>query len=169
MNDFEMFVAARGPALLRLGVMLTGTPHESEDLVQSALVKVCKHWNRVAVADNPEAYVRQIMVREQISWKRRKASTEVISASPHELQEASSRLENPDHADSVVTRDHLWQLLATLPRKQRAVLVLRYYEDMSDAQIADVLNCRQGTVRSNAHRALRELKLTHNLSEELMT
>ncbi len=169
MNDFEVFVAARGPALLRLGVMLTGNPHESEDLVQSALVKACKHWNRVVVADNPEAYVRQIMVREHISWKRRMASTEVISASPHELQPSSSRHETPDHADSVVTRDHLWQLLATLPRKQRAVLVLRYYEDMSDAQIADVLNCRQGTVRSNAHRALRELKLTHGLSEEVMT
>jgi RNA polymerase sigma-70 factor (sigma-E family) len=165
--DFEEFVAARGPALLRLALMLTGDAHLAQDLVQSTLASVFRHWSRVESADSPPAYVRQILVREHLSWRRRRSSGEIVGgASP---AESSPRRPGADSAESLASRDAAWALLARLPRKQRAVLALRYYEDLSDLQIAAVLGCSAATVRSNAARALATLRtVLPQLDEELL-
>lgn len=146
---FEDFVVARGDALLRLALMLTGDRHHAEDLVQSVLAKAYVRWSRVAAMERPEAYLKKVLVNDHLRWWRR-GSREVLVGTP---------------ADGVVgddgrheARDAAWQLLGRLPNRQRAVLVLRYYEDLSDAEIAVVLGCAQGTVRSQAARGLAALR-----------
>jgi RNA polymerase sigma-70 factor (sigma-E family) len=165
-GDFDAFVAARGPALLRLALLLTGDPHRAEDLVQMALARAYQHWGRVRRAGDPEAYVNRILVRQHVSWRRLRSSSEVVglpSAS------ASSAGDHPDVASAVTSRAAAWALLGRLPRRQRAVLVLRYYADMSDAQVAAELGCSEGTVRSQAARALAALRaVVPDLDEELL-
>lgn len=152
---FDEFVGARGPALIRLAFLLSGDAHLAEDLVQTALAKAYRHWRRFGDDDNPEAYVRKIIVREHASWWRRASSREVISESPS----SPSGLDQVDDvADRVVETDATWAMLATLPHRQRAVLVLRFYLDQSDVQIAELLGCSPGTVRSSASRALTTLR-----------
>lgn len=152
---FDEFVGARGPALIRLAFLLCGDAHLAEDLVQSALAKAYRHWKRFGDNDNPEAYVRTIIVREYASWWRRASSREIVSESPS----PPSVLDHVDDvADRVVEADATWAMLATLPRRQRAVLVLRFYLDQSDMQIAELLDCSPGTVRSSASRALTTLR-----------
>lgn len=152
---FDEFVAVRGPALFRLAFLLCGDTHLAEDLVQSALAKAYRHWKRFGDGDSPESYVRTIIVREHASWWRRASSREVVTESPSDLTGAG---QVDDLAISVVEADATWAMLATLPRKQRAVLVLRYYLDQSDVQIAGLLGCSPGTVRSSASRALATLR-----------
>jgi RNA polymerase sigma-70 factor (sigma-E family) len=157
--EFDAFVAARGPALLRLALMLTGERFAAEDLVQAALAKAYRHWSRVQLAESPEAYVRRIVVREHLSWRRRRSSAEVPRAyvDPGHL--------DPDPATAGAARDAAWRLLAELPRTQRTVLVLRYYADLTDNAIAELLRCAPATVRSNASRglaALREISQTYD-------
>jgi RNA polymerase sigma-70 factor (sigma-E family) len=165
--DFEEFVAARGPALLRLALMLTGDSYLAQDLVQSALASAFRHWNRVEAADSPQAYVRQILVREHLSWRRRRSSREIVGGGS--AAESGPGRPGPDAAGVLASRDAAWALLARLPRKQRAVLALRYYEDLSDAQIAVALGCSAATVRSNAARALATLRaVVPQLDEELL-
>ncbi|WP_353950121.1 SigE family RNA polymerase sigma factor [Knoellia sp. S7-12] len=151
MTTFEDFVASRGPTLLRLAVMLTGNSHDAEDLLQATFIKVIRHWGRVADAGNPEAYTRKILVNEHLSWRRR----------PQRRESAVAELESPPLSDPTIhvsARDAAWQLLNTLPPRQRAVLALRYYSDLSDDQIAATLGCTASTVRSNASRALTALR-----------
>lgn len=168
--DFEEFVTARGPALLRLALMLTGDAHLAEDLVQSALASAFRHWRRVESADSPQAYVRQILVREHLSWRRRRSSGEIVrdtGAGPP--ARTNGEAAGADRVGQLASRDAAWALLARLPRKQRAVLALRYYEDLSDAQIAAALGCSAATVRSNASRALATLRtVVPDLDEELL-
>jgi RNA polymerase sigma-70 factor (sigma-E family) len=158
-ETFEGFVAARGPALLRLAVMLTGDAHAAQDLVQTALARALRHWAKVEAADAPEAYVRRIVLHEHLSWRRRRSNGEVVSdaavaaRSPSGVDPAGG-----DPAGPTVARDAAWRLLATLPRRQRAVLVLRYYDDLDDAAIAGLLGCGQSTVRSQAARGLAALR-----------
>ncbi|GAB3423458.1 SigE family RNA polymerase sigma factor [Flindersiella endophytica] len=148
--SFEEFVASRAQALLRYGYVLTGNPHDAADLMQEALLKLRNVWARVA-QEAPEAYARTTMARLHISVWRRRRRERLVSAVP-------------DHAapDDSLTRveseQGLWRLLETLPRRQRAVLVLRYYESLSDDEIADVLGISRGTVRSQASRALEKLR-----------
>jgi RNA polymerase sigma-70 factor (sigma-E family) len=149
-ESFDEFVLARGAALLRFAYLLARDAGQAEDLVQEALLKANRRWERVVRADRPEAYVRRIVVNDFLSWRRRRSSTEVTGAVP---ETAVS-----DAADGVAERDLLWRALATLPARQRAVLVLRYYEDLTDPQIADVLGCALGTVRSLTTRALAALR-----------
>lgn len=151
-EDFDEFVAARGRALLRLALMLTGERYAAEDLVQTALAKAFRHWGRVQKADSPEAYVRRIVVREHLTWRRRKSSSEVPSA------DVDPSLTASDASDERAARDAAWQLLARLPKAQRTVLVLRYYLDLSDESIASLLGCTASTVRSNAARGLAALR-----------
>jgi RNA polymerase sigma-70 factor (sigma-E family) len=145
-------VAARLPALRRLAVMLTGETAQAEDLVQSALAKAHRHADRIVEMAAPAAYLRRALVNEHLSWRRRQRRTP--AARP--LSEDDSHVVDPTGA--VDLRDQTWRLLATLPRQQRAVLALRYYEDLTDAEIADLLGCSTGTVRSHASRALAVLR-----------
>jgi RNA polymerase sigma-70 factor (sigma-E family) len=149
-GSFEEFVAAQGATLLRYAYLLTQDRGRAEDLVQGALVKTHRRWHAVIRAERPEAYVRRIVLNEYLSWRRRKSSHEVIGAPPDTSV--------ADRTDLVADQDQMWRTLATLPPRQRAVLVLRYYEDMTDAEIASALNCQPGTVRSQAVRALDTLR-----------
>lgn len=155
MNDevehYEVFVATRAPALLRYGYVLTGNPHDAADLMQEALVRLRTAWHRVANKREPEAFVRTTMARLHVSiWRRRRRET-LVATMPEEPY--------TDHTfDLAELRDGLWDALTALPRRQRAVLVLRYYECLTDEEIAAILMISRGTVRSQAARALEKLR-----------
>ncbi len=151
-STFDEFVQSRGWALLRFAYVLSGDAHLAEDLVQEVLARMHRRWDRVTAMQHAEAYVRTAIVRQFVSWRRRRSSTEAIYAEVPE----------PDAADEpqqrVLARDHMWQLLAGLPRAQRAVLVLRFYCDLPDDEIAAELGCGVSTVRSQASRALAKMR-----------
>ncbi|WP_327586575.1 SigE family RNA polymerase sigma factor [Nonomuraea sp. NBC_00507] len=155
--EFEDFVRARGTALLRYGYVLSGNADDAADLVQEALLKLSGAWRRVRNKDNPESYVRTIMARQHISWWRRRRREHVTDEVP----------------EGSYTDDHsfgeLWKELATLPRKQRVVLVLRYYEDLPDKEIAEILGISRGTVRSQAFHALNALRVKPSVLERERT
>ena len=156
---FEEFVATRGQALLRLAHLLTGDSHLAEDLTQEALAKAYRHWGRVCRAEQPEAYVRRILVREQLSWWRRANRREIPHPSPAAGREVSAE----DRYPSVDAADSAASMLASLPKKQRTVLILRFDLDLSDEEIASLMGTSASTVRSNASRALATLR--RSLSE----
>ncbi|MBN6055072.1 SigE family RNA polymerase sigma factor [Nonomuraea sp. RK-328] len=146
---FAEFVAERGDALLRYGYVLAGNPHDAADLVQEALVKLRASWARVRLKDNPESYARTTMARLHIrAWRLRRR--EQLAWDPPERE----------HHDTLPDGDEqrLWHALAGLPRRQRAVVVLRYYEQLTDEEIARMLGVSRGTVRSQAARALAKLR-----------
>jgi RNA polymerase sigma-70 factor (sigma-E family) len=151
---FEDFVLARGEALLRFALMLCADRGRSEDLVQSVLARAYPRWARILVMERPEAYLKTMLVREHLRWWRRRSSTEVPVAEPADRNRGMVA----DAAVEYARRDAAWELLGRLPRRQRAVLVLRYYEDLSDAEIATILGCAPATVRSQAARALATLR-----------
>jgi RNA polymerase sigma-70 factor (sigma-E family) len=156
---FAEFATARLPALLRYAIALTGDRDLAQDVVQESLAKAQANWRRVERANSPDAYVRQIVLNEYLSWRRRWSVRNIQAAGEHMVDLVDRRAATRDHADAVVDGDDLWARLATLPRKQRAVLVLRYYEQLDDAEIASLLNCAPATVRSNASKALKTLRL----------
>lgn len=146
-EGFSEFVLARQAALLRTAYLLTGHAQDAEDLVQTALVKVVPQWRRIR--DNPEPYVRRVLVNENISrWRRRRWREH----STDELPEVLSH--GPDAADLIAVR----AALATLAPRQRAVLVLRYYEGLSEAEIAEQMSISPGTVKSQARDGLARLR-----------
>ena len=148
-EGFDAFVVARGAALLRTAYLLTGDRHLAEDLLQTSLSKTVRHWSRVR-SGSPDAYVRQAMVRENISWRRRRRVPEVVVADvPDQPFSAGS---DPDR------RLALDAALRQLTPKQRAVLVLRFYEDLTELQVSHVLGCSVGTVKSQTHRALERMR-----------
>jgi RNA polymerase sigma-70 factor (sigma-E family) len=150
-EGFREFVLARGSALSRAAYLLTGDRSSAEELVQSALVKAALRWRRVIEAGNPEAYVRRIIVNEHISWWRRFGRREVVAADPPGRIEA-------DAADSTDRRLDLAAALTRLPSRQRAVIVLRFYHDLSEADTAEAMRCSIGTVKSQTHAALARLR-----------
>ena len=151
---YEEFADARLVALLRYAVMLTGDPHQAQDLVQETMVRVQLNWRRVARADSPERYVRRMLTNQFVDWRRGSWVRRVLlRGEPDEAVAAPA-----DHAQYTVDRDQVWSWLAGLPRRQRATLVLRYYEDLPDAEIAEILGCAVGTVRSCISRALTTLR-----------
>jgi RNA polymerase sigma-70 factor (sigma-E family) len=156
-SDFDEFVVSRGPVLLRFAQVLSGDPYLAEDLVQEVLARSHRRWDRIARMDSPEAYIRKAVLREYLSWRRRKASTEKV------VHEVTDRASGHDLEHQVVSRDQLGQLLAGLPRTQRAVLVLRFYYDLPDSEIAERLGWAQPTVRSTASRALAKLRTAGGL------
>lgn len=158
-EDFVAYVEARTPALLRLAYLLTGEGHAAEDLVQEALTRAYRRWDQVQAADNPHAYVRRIVVTQHVGWRRRRAAGE-LPVAPESVPESATG----DVSGAVVERDAAWQALAGLPPRQRAVLVLRYYEDLPDADIARTLGVAVGTVRSLASRAFTQLRSAPALS-----
>ena len=153
-GGFEEFVAARRPMLLRTAYLLTGSHHDAEDLVQTTLLRVVPRWSRIAA--NPEPYVRQVLVRESVTrWRGRRWRERSVS----ELPEHPS----PEPAnDRMALRD----ALATLSPRQRAVLVLRYYDDLTEPATADLLGISVGTVKSHAREGLARLRdLVPDLAE----
>jgi RNA polymerase sigma-70 factor (sigma-E family) len=151
--SFEEFVGSRADVLMRYAYVLTGDPHDAADLLQEALVRVRAAWPGVVNKREPEGYVRTAMARLHISaWRRRRR--ERLVSEPPERAYDDAALARADGDDG------LWRALAGLPRRQRAVLVLRYYESLSDSEIAEVLGVSRGTVRSQASRALEKLRAT---------
>jgi RNA polymerase sigma-70 factor (ECF subfamily) len=149
-SEFAEFVASALPGLLRFGHILTGNAQEAEDLVQTALGRTLRAW-RLRRIDDPRAFVRKVMVNSYASWYRRHGGREWATADPagHAVTE--------DHAQQLGDRDAVWRALRLLPSRQRAVIVLRYYEDLSEAQIAAVMGTSAGTVKSQTARALKRL------------
>jgi RNA polymerase sigma-70 factor (sigma-E family) len=149
--QFRDFVAARSATLLRVAYLVCGDAHLAEDLLQTTLAKTYLALRRLDGIDSLEAYSRRVLVNTATTWWRRRWRGEhptlVLPEQPV-----------PDPSGRVDERDAIWQLLRTLPRRQRAVLVLRYYEDMSEADIAATLNLSLGTVKSHASRALAALR-----------
>jgi RNA polymerase sigma-70 factor (sigma-E family) len=158
-DDFEAFVAARYDPLLRTAYLLTGDHHDAEDLLQQSLVKAVGAWGRIV--GDPEPYVRTILVRQNVSRWRRRRWREVQTPLP------------PDraiHDEGVDDRVRLQEALAGLAPRQRAVIVLRYYEDLTEVQTAEVLGIAVGTVKSQARDALKRLRQSvPDLAEELVS
>jgi RNA polymerase sigma-70 factor (sigma-E family) len=156
---FAEFAAARLPRLLRYAVVLTGDADLAQDVVQEVLARAQVRWAKISKAESPDAYVRRMVLNEYLSWRRRWAVRNVQAVGERLIDLGDRRGASRDHAQDVVDTDDLWHRLATLPRKQRAVLVLRYYEQLPDEEIAYLLNCAPVTVRSNASKALKALRL----------
>ncbi|HVW80478.1 MAG TPA: SigE family RNA polymerase sigma factor [Mycobacteriales bacterium] len=156
---FEEYAAARLPRLLRYAVILTGDHDLAQDVVQEVLARAQVRWSRIMRAGSPDAYVRQMVLNEYLSWRRRWAVRNVQAVGERLVDLGDRSASHRDHAQDVVDTDEVWARLATLPRKQRAVLVLRYYEQLADDEIATLLGCAQATVRSNASKALANLRL----------
>lgn len=150
--DFELYVQVRGPALLRAAFLLTGTHPAAEDLTQSVLEDALRHWRRVSRADHPDRYVQRMMLNRFLQQRRRRAGNEELLAEPDE------RGAGPDEGARVIDRDRLERLLAALPPRARAVLVLRFYLDLDERAVADLLGIAPGTVRSTVSRSLRVLR-----------
>ncbi|MBN6057141.1 SigE family RNA polymerase sigma factor [Nonomuraea sp. RK-328] len=149
-DGFREFVLARQQALMRSAYLLTGDAHLAEDLMQSVLLKVAGHWPRLVRSGTPEAYTRKAMINQYISWRRRRRP-EVSTTDPPERGHA--------HDDATVDRIVLRQALARLTPRQRAVIVLRFYEDLSERETAELLGCSLGTVKSQTHHALGRLRV----------
>ena len=155
---FDEFVAVRSPSLLRTAWLLTGDPQLAEDLVQTALTKTWTHWTSVRRSDQPEVYVRQVMAHTYASWWRRKWRGEVSTDQLPDSPVADLAL------DAVDVRESMRRALSTLPRGQRAVVVLRHFDDLTEAQTAQALRCSVGTVKSQHSRAMATLRSSPHLA-----
>ena len=157
---FDAYVAARGADLLRTAFLLTGDHQRAEDLVQTALGKVWPRWDRIVERgeSGPHAYVRKVMLTTYIAWWRRRWNGEQPTAELPEVVVAGER-------GATVERVDLVRALAALPKGQRAVVVLRYVEDLSEADTAAALGCSVGTVKSQCSRALAALRRSPLLAE----
>ncbi len=144
---FDAFARGRMRELLRFAHVLTGDPHRAADLVQDALERTLLSWHRVERKDDPEAYVRRAIVNRHISVWRRTRREQLVAETP-----------DSGHDEPAGRDDELWTALAGLPPRQRAVIVLRYYEDLTEADTAAALGCSVGTVKSQAHKALTRLR-----------
>jgi RNA polymerase sigma-70 factor (sigma-E family) len=158
-RQFDQFVVSRWPALVRLAYGLTGDRWLAEDLAQTALASAYAAWWRVRLAEDPDAYVRRILVNASNSRFRRRRPSEqyqIMTGFPEPV---------PDHATLVGDRSALVAALAELPPRQRAVIVLRFWEDLTDAQTGAILGCSASTVRSQVSRALAKLRCSPALVE----
>jgi RNA polymerase sigma-70 factor (sigma-E family) len=154
--SFEDFVRARSDSLLRTALLLTGQRRaEAEDLLQIALERAYRHWPKICRSEGPERYVRRILATASADrWRRLARRPEAAMPAAH--QEPAV----PDHVDEIADRDYVLRALATLPPRQRAVLVLRYFDDLSETETAHMLGCSLGTVKSQAARGLARLRIT---------
>jgi RNA polymerase sigma-70 factor (sigma-E family) len=154
-ESFEQYLAHGLQPLLRLAGALTGDRGLAEEIVQEVMLRASTRWPHIAATGSPPAYLRRMVVNEHVSWRRKWARLIPHAVMPIEAAES-------DHADQLADRDALDRLLDALPPRQRAVLVLRYYEGLDDDSIADILGCSAGTVRSHASRALAVLRINHS-------
>lgn len=145
-DDFEVWVAARGPALTRYAYLVCGDASESQDLVQSALEKAWPRWAGIVAKGDPEGYLRRAITNGAVSRWRKHRRVSVVPDLPLEAVGPP-----PDS-------DVAWQLCAELPPKQRVAVVLRFYEDLTYAEIGRLLACPEATARSHVHRALAALR-----------
>lgn len=167
--EFSDFVRGRSAALLRTAYLLSsGDAHAAEDLLQVALLQTLRHWGQIRERQSVERYVRQVMVNERRAWFRRRASTEVVSdmttSSHHSLTDAASARA----VQQVDDGNLLAPALSSLTRRQRAVVVLRYFDDLPESEVAWIMGCSVGTVKSQTSKALAKLRLalTPSLHEE---
>ena len=160
-------MAARLPGLLRYAVVLTGDRELAQDVVQEVLARAHVRWRQVTRDGSPDAYVRRMVLNEYLSWRRRWSVRQVHAVGERLVELSDARATTRDHAHDVVEADELWARLASLPRRQRAVLVLRYYEQLDDAAIAELVDCTQATVRSHASKALTTLRLRSEQQADL--
>jgi RNA polymerase sigma-70 factor (sigma-E family) len=150
--EFSDYVATRGHALLRFAVLLTGNRHRAEDLVQDTLARAYLHWASIGRTNEPDVYVRRMLINASRSWWRRPSNRE-LPMEPVDDRPGAARFET-----QTADRDEMWRHILSLPHRQRAVLALRYYEDLDDATIAQILDCSAVTVRTHAMRALNTLR-----------
>ena len=154
--DFDEFVAARSSRLLRTAYLLTRDHALAEDLLQTSLTKAWFSWSKIN--GDPEPYVRKILVNTFASWWRRKWNGEQAFAEPPEPE--------PGHHVDTDQRQDLWTAMGRLPRRQRTVIVLRYVEDLTEAETARVLGVSTGTVKSQTSKALAKLRIDPALATE---
>ena len=148
---FRSFIVQRSPTLLRTAYLLVNDRERAEDLLQTALVKTYQVWHRIRDISALEGYVRRTMATTAISWwRQRRHREEVVEHPPDQV--------GPDDAQARLDRDALWDQLRRLPAQQRAVIVLRYYEDLSESEIAGMLGVSAGAVKRHASRALATLR-----------
>ncbi|MFC6091057.1 SigE family RNA polymerase sigma factor [Saccharothrix lopnurensis] len=164
-DDFDRFVTDRLDRLLRYATALTCDKHLAQDIVQEVLLRASRRWDRIGAMEAPYLYLKRMVTNDYLSWRRRRAAREV-STSHAALVAVGPTVDDPAvrHAE----RDAMRALIATLPRRQRAAIVLRYYEDSTDAEIAAVLGCAEGTVRSHISRALGKLRVDRNAPTEVL-
>lgn len=155
-DEFDAFVAASGPRLLRAAQLLTGDRHRAEDLLQDVLARTYVRWSRLDGA--PEAYVRRGLLNGQRSWWRSRASTEVVSAA------VPDRPGSGDLSTDAVVQDAVLRAMASLTRRERSVVVLRFWLDLSEAATAAELGIAPGTVKSTTSRALARLRASPHLA-----
>ncbi|WP_210589521.1 SigE family RNA polymerase sigma factor [Streptomyces sp. GESEQ-35] len=158
-DRFQEFVRARWSHLVRTAYLLTGDAHHAEDLTQTALAKAYRSWRRVSRSDNPEAYVRRMLVTCNSDRFRKRRVKEALTDA---LPDVAGRDEAYSLADE---RRTLLGALAELPPRQRAVVVMRYWEDLSEAEVAEMLGCSPGTVKSQASKALAKLRTYPGLAQ----
>ena len=151
-EDFRSYVAGRSAALLRTAYLLTGNRADAEDLLQTALAKTYLSWDCIRDREAVDGYVRRVMVNTQTSWWRRRKVDE------RPTDELPDRGGGRDGTADLDLHDALWTALAALPKRQRAMVVLRYYEDLSEAETARVMGVSIGTVKSTTSRALSKLR-----------
>lgn len=149
--DYSDFVALRWTSLLRTAYLLTGDHGHAEDLVQTALAKCFVAWPRLRASDAADAYVRKTLLNTYISWRRKKSWHELPSEDPPEP-------EGVDGTEALAERSVVLEALAALPPKQRAVVVLRFYEDLGVRQVARQLGCSTGSVKRQTFEALKKLR-----------
>ncbi len=159
-DGFSAYVASRGQALLRTAYLLTGNRSDAEDLLQTALAKTYLAWDRIKDKGAVDAYVRRVLVNTQTSWWRRRRVEEYPTG---ELPEQPT----PDSTSAHALHEALWAALAELPRRQRAMVVLRYYEDLTESETAQLMGVSVGTVKSTVSRALAKLRADTSLGPGL--
>ncbi len=163
MNDgdreaFERLIATRSQSLLRMAYLMTGDAATAEDLLQTALAKMIPRWRRLREPAAAEAYVRKVMTTTYLKWRKRHWRNEVPSGTLPDEPRA-------DVYGEIDVRDALRRVLATLTPRQRGIVVLRFYEDLSEERVAELIGCSVGTVKSTASRALAQLR-AHGLPTE---
>ena len=155
--DFRAFVEARWHQLVRMAVLLTGDQGRAEDLAQQTLVIVPRKWRSIEPG-NAMAYSRAVLANKSASWWRRRRYHEVLVGSPVDDLPASAQVGSGDHSERVGDRDEILRALATRPPRMRAVIVMRYYSGLSEAETADALGVSPGTLKTQASRGLDRLR-----------
>jgi RNA polymerase sigma-70 factor (sigma-E family) len=158
-EGFAQFIEAREQALQRTAWLLTNDWALAQDLVQTALARSWPYWGRIERGDDPEIYVRRVMVNTWATWRRRRWRAELPSAM------LTDRPANGDMAADVATRVAVRQVLAALTKRQRAVVVLRLFDDLPEAQVAQILGCAVGTVKATMSQALTRLRSDPHLAD----
>ncbi|MFF5441233.1 SigE family RNA polymerase sigma factor [Streptomyces achromogenes] len=162
-EEFQSFMVGRWPRLMRTAFLLTGEQHAAEDLVQSTLEQVYTAWRRVGAADDPEAYVRRVMINAHARKHRRRLREFLApkddSGLVREVADTGDRIAQADD------RSALLKALAQLPARQREAVVLRYWEDLTETQAAEAMGCSVGTVKSSAAKGIAKLRAIPALAE----